>query len=1086
MSSKLSSLLVQYGIVTVKRMEEAFQRQVIFGGSLDTILLEMNVVDEPTLLRYLYATSGIPPADLTTVDFSRAQEQTRIFPQKLAEKYLIVPINATPESLHVLVTDPPDRGRLDEIGFMLGLTIIPGVVPEFRLYESLEQIYGVKMPLRYAGLVKRLGKPAQPILPVDQEGAAPEAFPIAAEGAPAEIPAEAPVVDPAQPTPDTAEAVDFQALDGKFDESWDNPFAGGRAETLVGMPITAGQLPPMRPAVVPEPDVQSIAGDRQPTETQGRITTLPHAFAPMAQTAAGEIGGTPAEPMSVPEPSAERSSQTAAGEIDLSPRAESDTEHETTPSAKKTALGMPAFDIPDLPEPGFGWTSNQAPMPVPALEPEPVSAPEPVPTSEPEPPPESEPEPLSESEPEPLSEPEPEPLSEPEPEPLPAPEPVPLQILDSEDLDEEEETPFDASPLTFDEAVARLSLATERNDIFAVLLRSVAGYFEYVSVFTVFGDQAVGRLSTRNGVADATRIAEVSVPLTLPSIFRSTLDSKGYYFGPIYDEGINFGLLAEMDRPVPASAFIMPVLIRNRVVCFLYADHGLRPVDPALPESLVFISYQISQAFQRLILKAKQAQYSSASLARDKDGKLASKIAALDHAVSPASEKWQAPPVVSGPVTVRAPQQDGALVEQPEAQSPPKPDWATHKVQPAFPDLSVEPRPEQRSEPRTLSGSSAPPPVEDLPPKEVVAVPGEAERGITSVGYYSLTDSGIQDDTNEANGGAFDSSVHAAAAGELVTGSDATPTTPTSGESPVQLDSARKTASADAEGARTEDIWSLIDDLEKGGEVGDLAGAALQSLGEPALKLVAFRFPGRLAQERMGQHGKLPQPSAHGPLINFMVRMREQGVPYLVELMGSENPEVRYYATFIFSELHAPEVLHVLLDRIFDSAPPVRRVATEVLKAYWQDHELRPVLEHLRAELVGPVPFRRRCAAEVLGALRDIHGVPRLIELAADRDTDTAEAAQRALLLITKQAFGDSRRRWRSWWEKSKDRHRVQWLIDALGHKESECRFLASQELHQLTGETLGYRFDQDKRDREEALARWLQWWKSKGKSRFS
>ena len=84
--------------------------------------------DEPTLLRYLFATSGIPPADLTAVDVNRAHDQTKIFPQKLAEKYLIVPINSTPESLHVLVTDPPDRGRLDEIGFMLGLAIIPGVV----------------------------------------------------------------------------------------------------------------------------------------------------------------------------------------------------------------------------------------------------------------------------------------------------------------------------------------------------------------------------------------------------------------------------------------------------------------------------------------------------------------------------------------------------------------------------------------------------------------------------------------------------------------------------------------------------------------------------------------------------------------------------------------------------------------------------------------------------------------------------------------------------------------------------------------------------------------------------------------------
>jgi hypothetical protein len=632
--------------------------------------------------------------------------------------------------------------------------------------------------------------------------------------------------------------------------------------------------------------------------------------------------------------------------------------------------------------------------------------------------------------------------------------------------------------------VALLTETSNRDDIFAILLRSVAGYFDYVSVFTVFGDQAVGRLSSHKNIADATRIAGVAIPLTLPSIFRSTLESKGYYFGPIYDEGINFGILAEMDRPVPASAFIMPVLIRNRVVCFLYADDGLRPVDPELPESLVFISYQISQAFQRLILKAKRTHYSATGPVTGKLGMLPPEAPSPDRAAAPQVDVWQAPPVTSGPVTARAPQQDGALVDQPETQPPAKPDRATHQVQPAFPDLPVEHQPA----PMTVSAPQEEPTADEAPPKQVAESLGDAGRAITSVGYYSLTESGIQDDTNDGNGGVHDSSVHAAAAGELVTGSDATPSAPTGGESPIKVDAAHRIDGADPEAPqapRTEDIWSLIDDLEKGDELGELAGAALQSMGEPALKLVAFRFPGRLAQDHMGQRGKLPLPSAHGPLINFMVRMRQQGVPYLVDLMGSENPEVRYYATFIFSELHAPEVLHVLLDRVFDSAPPVRRVATEVLKAYWQDQELRPVLEHLRAELVGPVPFRRRCSAEVLGALRDTQAVPRLIELAADRDTDTAEAAQRALLLITKQAFGDSRRRWRAWWEKNKEQHRMQWLIDALGHKESECRFLASQELHQLTGETLGYRFDQDKRDREEALNRWQQWWKSKGQDRF-
>ena len=52
MPSRLSSLLVRDGLVGVKRMERAFQRQVIYGGTLDTILLEMSAVPEERLLQY--------------------------------------------------------------------------------------------------------------------------------------------------------------------------------------------------------------------------------------------------------------------------------------------------------------------------------------------------------------------------------------------------------------------------------------------------------------------------------------------------------------------------------------------------------------------------------------------------------------------------------------------------------------------------------------------------------------------------------------------------------------------------------------------------------------------------------------------------------------------------------------------------------------------------------------------------------------------------------------------------------------------------------------------------------------------------
>ena len=62
MPSRLSSLLVRDGLVGVRRMEKAFQRQVIYGGSLDTILLELGMVPEERLCQYLALSSGLPPA----------------------------------------------------------------------------------------------------------------------------------------------------------------------------------------------------------------------------------------------------------------------------------------------------------------------------------------------------------------------------------------------------------------------------------------------------------------------------------------------------------------------------------------------------------------------------------------------------------------------------------------------------------------------------------------------------------------------------------------------------------------------------------------------------------------------------------------------------------------------------------------------------------------------------------------------------------------------------------------------------------------------------------------------------------------
>lgn len=86
--------------------------------------------------------------------------------------------------------------------------------------------------------------------------------------------------------------------------------------------------------------------------------------------------------------------------------------------------------------------------------------------------------------------------------------------------------------------------------------------------------------------------------------------------------------------------------------------------------------------------------------------------------------------------------------------------------------------------------------------------------------------------------------------------------------------------------------------------------------------------------------------------------------------------------------------------------------------------------------------------------------------------------ARAALVSFAKQDFGTSRRRWRSWWEKHEGEDRVEWLFEALSHKEAELRASAQAELRELTGEYFGYHYDLPRREREAARARWQSWWR--------
>jgi hypothetical protein len=163
----------------------------------------------------------------------------------------------------------------------------------------------------------------------------------------------------------------------------------------------------------------------------------------------------------------------------------------------------------------------------------------------------------------------------------------------------------------------------------------------------------------------------------------------------------------------------------------------------------------------------------------------------------------------------------------------------------------------------------------------------------------------------------------------------------------------------------------------------------------------------------------------------------------------------------------------------------IRRSALRSLRRRLHHPRVKAVAAALRTEALSENVGRACRAIAALGELRDPNAVPMLIDALKNHQSRVVMAAHTALVDITRQDFGNNRWRWNTWWREFRGRNRVEWLLEALGHKSPPLRLAASVELRELTGEYLGYHFDLSKRDRDEARQRWWSWWESSGRSRF-
>jgi len=140
MALKIGEMLLRAGLITEKDLEEALKRQKETGKRLGSTLVEMGVINEKTLVKFLAKQLGVPPVDLSTLK-TIPEDVLSLIPPETAYRYQILPLARKGNVLFLAMVDPANEKIIKEIEFITALKVSPAIALESALNEALKKFY---------------------------------------------------------------------------------------------------------------------------------------------------------------------------------------------------------------------------------------------------------------------------------------------------------------------------------------------------------------------------------------------------------------------------------------------------------------------------------------------------------------------------------------------------------------------------------------------------------------------------------------------------------------------------------------------------------------------------------------------------------------------------------------------------------------------------------------------------------------------------------------------------------------------------------------------------------------------------------
>lgn len=167
---KIGELLVESGLITEAQLQEALEESKKQSGMrIGNILVKKGYAKEIDISQTLSFQLSIPFVDLSAVAID--PEAIKLVSEKLARKYLLIPLFLESKALVVAMSDPLNLNAIDDLSFSAGLQVKPCVATPTDIAEAIRLHYHISQPIEnlLVDLKVKADRPVEVLEEIDTE-----------------------------------------------------------------------------------------------------------------------------------------------------------------------------------------------------------------------------------------------------------------------------------------------------------------------------------------------------------------------------------------------------------------------------------------------------------------------------------------------------------------------------------------------------------------------------------------------------------------------------------------------------------------------------------------------------------------------------------------------------------------------------------------------------------------------------------------------------------------------------------------------------------------------------------------------------